>query len=109
MSAQARTGSGLPERTVLIAFGLFSLSAGVCSAEEYPTSGVSPSERPAGAPVITEYIRGEQWYARALTGLTPPYPDSLRFLEAQGGWYTPFTQPGMPGYYDLRGWHAGAR
>ena len=81
-------------RVVLIAFGLFSLSAGVCSAEEYPTSGVSPSERPAGAPVITEYIRGEQWYARALTGLTPPYPDSLRFLEAlflviESEWLTP--------------------
>ena len=49
--------------------------------------------------------RIEQWYQRALTGVAPPYPSSLRFLEDQGEWYTPFNHPGMTGPYDIRRWH----
>jgi len=37
--------------------------------------------------------------------LQPPYPSNFRFLEDQQAWYTPFTQPGMTGAYDIRGWH----
>lgn len=44
---------------------------------------------------------------RALTGGEPPYPASLRFLEDQGAWHTPFTHPGMTGPYDIRRWHGG--
>ena len=68
-------------------------------------AGTSPAERPAGAPTITTVTRAEQWYQRALTGVAPPYPSSLRFLEDQGEWYTPFNHPGMTGPYDIRRWH----
>lgn len=71
----------------------------------YPIAGVRPWERPAGAPVITEFKKGPEWYQRALTGISKPYPASLRFLEDQGAWYTPFNHPGMPAPYDIRGWH----
>ena len=75
-------------------------SAGVA----FPMAGVDPSQRPQGAPTITEVVRGPDWYKRALTGVSQPYPYSLRFLEDQGNWSTPFIHPGMPGRYDLRGW-----
>ena len=68
-------------------------------------SGVDPATRPKGAPVITEFSKDGDWYARALTGVAAPYPTSLKFLEDQGAWFTPFTHPGMPGPYDIRGWH----
>lgn len=71
----------------------------------YPMAGVDPSQRPQGAPRITEVIRAPGWYTRALTGIFQPYPFSLRFLEDQGNWYTPFNRPGMRRPYDLRGWH----
>jgi hypothetical protein len=52
-------------------------------------------------------VRTPAWYAQALTGISQPFPYSLRFLEDQGNWYTPFNRPGMPGRYDIRGWHQG--
>ncbi len=45
------------------------------------------------------------WYREALTGVERPYPYSLKFLEDQGAWYTPFNRPGMTGRYDIRHWH----
>lgn len=71
----------------------------------YPIAGTQPSERPAGAPVIAEVHKPKGWYEQALTGISAPYPASLRFLEDQGNWYTPFNHPGMPGRYDIRHWH----
>ena len=71
----------------------------------YPIAGTQPSERPAGAPVIREVQKPQGWYTRALTGISQPYPPSLRFLEDQGNWYTPFNHPGMHGRYDIRGWY----
>ena len=71
----------------------------------YPIAGVTPYQRPAGAPVIQEVDKSGGWYSRALTGISQPYPNSLRFLEDQGNWYTPFNRPGMPGRYDIRGWY----
>ena len=68
-------------------------------------AGVRPQERPTEAPVVRETAKDAGWYGKALTGVAQPYPYSLRFLEDQGGWYTPFTEPGMTGPYDLRGWH----
>lgn len=68
-------------------------------------SGVQPDRRPADAPVVTGMAKDARWYRQALTGVDEPYPASLRFLEDQGAWYTPFTRPGMTGPYDLRGWH----
>ncbi len=71
----------------------------------YPIAGVQPDQRPAGAPTIAQTNKGNGWYVQALHGLSTPYPASLKFLENQGNWFTPFTRPGMTGPYDIRGWH----
>lgn len=82
-------------------------ASGVAWAEGPVIAGLTPSERPAGAPVMTEMVKDANWYANALVGVEPPYPASLRFLEDQGAWHTPFTHPGMTGPYDIRRWHGG--
>jgi len=74
-------------------------------ASEVPIAGLAPQQRPAGAPVITSYEKNGAWYRQALHGISEPYPASLRFLEDQGPWHTPFNVPGMTGPYDIRGWH----
>lgn len=68
-------------------------------------SGTAPSVRPADAPVLTAVEHDKAWFKKALAGVSKPVPPSLEFLEDQGGWYTPFTHPGMPGRYDLRNLH----
>ena len=68
-------------------------------------AGTTPDRRPEGAPVLSQYLKPPQWLASATQGITQPLPSSLRFLDDQGGWYTPFTRPGMPGPYDIRGLH----
>lgn len=68
-------------------------------------SGVAPDRRPEGAPRITTVAHPQAWYVHAVSGIVPPYPRSLFFLDNQGDWYTPFNRPGMPGPYDLRGWY----
>jgi len=98
---ERKTGILAPALGVLV----LTLAGLTPAAAEYPVAGTDPSQRPVGAPRITEVVRGPDWYERALTGISQPYPPSLRFLEDQGNWYTPFIHPGMPGYYDLRGWH----
>lgn len=82
--------------------------SGIAASSEggYPIAGTQPSERPAGAPFILEVQKPPGWYAMALTGISQPYPYSLRFLEDQGNWYTPFDRPGMHGRYDIRGWYS---
>lgn len=74
-------------------------------AAEYPVAGTHPSQRPAEAPQIAEVRHPGAWYTAALHGISRPYPHSLRFLEDQGDWHTPFNRPGMTGRYDIRGWH----
>ncbi|MBK6468383.1 MAG: hypothetical protein IPF96_17200 [Rhodobacter sp.] len=86
---------------------LGSLMTGTAMAEGYPVAGLTPSMRPDGAPVITTMTKDADWYAKALTGVEPPYPASLRFLEDQGAWHSPFLRPGMTGPYDIRHWHSG--
>jgi hypothetical protein len=82
------------------------LSGGVTASDaQYPIAGVTPYERPANAPVITVFDKNRVWYDEALHGVTRPYPSSLRFLEDQGAWHTPFNRPGMPPPYDIRGWY----
>ena len=71
----------------------------------YPIAGVTPYQRPAGAPVIQWVQHDRAWFEHALTGIQRPYPRSLYFLDNQGNWYTPFTRPGMTPPYDIRGWH----
>ncbi len=71
----------------------------------YPIAGVTPWQRPEGAPTILWLQHDKAWYQEALTGIRPFYPYSLYFLDNQGNWYTPFTRPGMLPPYDIRGWH----
>ena len=76
-------------------------------------AGLAPYQRPEGAPRGATNAQVVDT-TRALHGVPAPRPPGLGFVEGQGGWYTPFTQPGMTGPYDLRGWHgqgsgAGAR
>ncbi len=79
--------------------------ASTVKASDLPIAGLDPSQRPEGAPRILTVNRSGEWYRGALHGVARPYPHSLRFLEDQGNWYTPFTRPGMPGRYDIRGWY----
>jgi len=79
------------------------------AAAEYPMAGLKPDQRPEGAPVIAEVAKDAAWFERALRGVEKPYPESLKFLENQGNWYTPFNHPGMPGRYDIRKWHVTAK
>lgn len=89
--------------------GLFWLVAAPAIAADvptYPVGGLTPYQRPAGAPVTKMFERGDAWRTAALAGVSQPYPDSIvRLLDSQGAWYTPFTHPGIPGPYDLRGRH----
>jgi hypothetical protein len=71
-------------------------------------AGLAPYQRPQLAPMIRAFEPTPDWRARALFGVSEPRPASLGFLDRQGAWYTPFDRPGMPGYYDLRGWHSKA-
>jgi len=86
--------------------GLLSLLVGGAAVAEYPVAGTQPDARPAGAPRITTVTHDQAWFARALHGVSAPYPPSLGFLDSQGNWYTPFNRPGMLPPYDIRGWHA---
>jgi hypothetical protein len=70
----------------------------------YPVAGLTPSQRPVNAPVLT--VSPVLEARQALRGVSSPVPDSLKFLRDQGGWFNPFMHPGMTGPYDLRGWHA---
>jgi len=75
-------------------------SAGVPS-----IAGLSPHERPAGAPQLRSVPPVDRQLA--LFGVSTPVPKSIEgFLQHQGGWFNPFLHPGMTGPYDLRGWHA---
>ena len=77
----------------------------VIGAEAAPVAGLAPYERPAGAPVIRNPVLTPEQRAQATRGIAQPLPAGLGFLADQGAWYTPFTHPGMPGYYDIRGLH----
>lgn len=76
------------------------------AAEDIFIAGVHPEQRPANAPVIQKVDKTRQWYDQAVTGISPPFPASFRFLDDQGRWYTPFNRPGMLPPYDIRGWHS---
>jgi len=68
-------------------------------------AGTAPQQRPAGAPVIKEMKKDKAWYDKAVTGVSRPFPWSMKFLESQGNWFNPFVRAGMVGRYDIRGWH----
>lgn len=93
-------------KSIEIAALSFAVLASPVLADDLFIAGVEPSVRPEGAPVITEMAKDAAWYSLALTGVSQPYPASLRFLEDQGAWFTPFIHPGMTGPYDIRSWHS---
>ena len=97
----------MPDSQRYLAMSLLLLSATTVAlaADDLRIAGTQPSERPAGAPQITTVDHPGTWYTQALQGVSKPYPWSLRFLEDQGNWHTPFNRPGMTGRYDIRGWH----
>jgi hypothetical protein len=82
------------------------LLGGVAIAETaVPITGLQPDRRPPGALVIASFAPDPSWQQQAVQGITPPH-SGLEFLKDQGAWYTPFTQPGMFGRYDIRSLHA---
>lgn len=91
-------------RVAVLICGIAASASSVAAGGDYPIAGLNPSERPTGAPVIRQLLRPQVWFVHALSGITPPYPPSLKFLEDQGEWHTPFIHPGMPGRYDIRSW-----
>lgn len=105
--AMKKPGNRMRIGLAVLSATLFSgvLFSGVAAAYDYPVAGLAPSLRPAGAPTITLYPKDAAWYGYVLTGVARPYPASLRFLENQGAWHTPFVRPGMTGVYDIRNWH----
>lgn len=88
----------------LVAIGIS--FAAPTTANEITIAGLTPYQRPDGAPAIRTIAHDDAWRARALHGVVGPAPESLKWLHDQGAWYTPFNRPGMTGYYDIRGWHS---
>jgi hypothetical protein len=79
------------------------LAASPAVSPAYPVAGLTPYQRPHSAPVLTASQPLDT--GQALHGVSSPIPASLKFLKDQGGWFNPFSHPGMTGPYDLRGWH----
>lgn len=95
--------------TFTLLAGTVAIATGTAHATDVEIiAGLTPHLRPTDAPRISNYEKSADWYRQSLTGLTAPYPASLRFLEDQGAWHTPFTRPGMTGRYDIRNWHVPA-
>jgi len=74
-------------------------------AEGFPIAGLTPNQRPAGAPVITRFTPPSNWDERMFHGISRPLPVNLNWTKDQGAWFTPFNRRGMRPPYDLRGWH----
>jgi hypothetical protein len=71
-------------------------------------AGLDPSVRPAGAPVIAEFVQSPAGKAQALKGIAEPQV-GVGFLRDQGAWYTPFDRPNCTGPYDIRGMYSAAK
>jgi hypothetical protein len=90
---------------LLVAIAAFCVPAAAQAPAEPVIAGLSPHQRPVDAPILGQFSPDLKWRARTLHGISEPVPPTLRFIDSQGAWYTPFDRPGMPGRYDLRGWH----
>ena len=66
-------------------------------ANSAPVAGLTPYERPAGAPLIKTLARTPEQTARLTAGVAQPLPLGIEWLKDQGAWYNPFTRPGMVG------------
>lgn len=76
------------------------------SAWAYPVAGLAPDRRPEGVPIQDAPEGGARMESLLLRGISKPIPESIqRWIKDQGGWFTPFSRPGMPSPYDVRGLH----
>lgn len=91
-------------RSLAAAVLLMSTGSVLAASLSPPMAGLQPNRRPA-LPMLNEGARPVEWYQQAFWGIEMPYPWSLRFVNDQGNWYSPFIAPGMTGRYDIRGWH----
>ncbi len=92
-------------RTIIATTGwMLAIGVGGAAAEPF-IAGLLPDQRPPSAPRITDHVAPTDWRERALHGIGEPIPPSLRFIDDQGAWFTPFDHPGMTGRFDIRGWH----
>ena len=99
-------GLGLAASLVVAASGSSWAEANPAVADStVSVAGLAPFERPEGAPALGEFQQTAEWRAKSLRGISEPLPPSLKFIDSQGAWYTPFDHPGMLGPYDLREWH----
>jgi hypothetical protein len=89
-----------------LALALAIAAPAMAQASNFPMAGLTPSQRPAGAPVITKFTPPSNWDERMFHGISRPLPASLSWTEDQGAWYTPFNRPGGAPPYDLRGWRS---
>ena len=99
------------EKTIgILLASLLLLGSGLACASESTqgfVAGLAPHERPESAPVLKQAIPESVRADKATHGVVGPVPESIQgFLKDQGGWYTPFSRPGMTGVYDIRGWHS---
>jgi len=88
----------------LVALGCI-LAGSASAVAQAKVAGTVPDRRPEGAPKLTAFAKPADWSAKWLVGVEQPHPASLRFLNDQGAWFTPFTRPGMTGPYDIRKLH----
>ena len=99
---------GSKTKTLFCGLGLLLMAAvspPASAEDDVFVSGLAPDRRPASAPKVMVTVHPQAWYVHAVSGVVPPYPQSLFFLDHQGDWFTPFNRPGMPAPYDIRGWH----
>lgn len=101
----AKLGNSRSLRVVGLAVASVLGASALAQAAEF-VAGTTPDRRPEGAPRIEAVKRDAAWLDAALSGVSKPTPRSLRFLEDQGAWFTPFTRPNMSGHYDIRGLYA---
>lgn len=94
--------SKLSKYRVFVLASFFPLTSAI--ADSGFIAGLTPSARPANAPVISAFEPADGWKRQALRGIHEPQT-GLGFLKDQGAWYTPFNRPNLLGYYDIRGLH----
>lgn len=105
MPSTQRAFEPLTRASVLVAtLLLLTVVSSVGAWSEPFVAGLLPDRRPEAAPRITRAQPSDGDIEIATKGIDRPLPP-LSFLRDHGGWYTPFTRPGMPGPYDIRGLH----
>jgi hypothetical protein len=91
---------------MILVTGIVCVASVAASAEPQVVGGLTPDRRPEGLPRVVATGFTEEGWKRALHGIAEPHPASIdKWLDDQGGWYTPFTLPGMAAPYDIRNLH----